>query len=396
MRLRIALITPLFPLPEEPYRGKPILETALALQAHAELHAFCPISRYPSWKFLQPKTFQAKLPDPDYSPRGIPAVYRAYSTLPVVGRLWNGWSSRRSVAADVRAWNPDVILSYWLYPEAFGAVQLARQLGKPVVVGSRGSDLLRIIKDRWTRARVGWTVRHADGVLVVSSELATVARGLGAAPDRVHLVTNGCDTTLFTPADRAAARARLGIPTDVRIVLYVGHLLASKGVLDLAEAAARLSASRPDLLLVYIGEGPDAGLLRQRLETLGLTARTRLPGPVAPAGVAEWLAASDVFSLPSYSEGCPNVVLEALSCGRPVVASTVGAIPDLVSPDSGLLVPPGAPVELSAALENSLKREWDAGQIASRHRRSWADVARETLQVCEIALSGPTRNPVAY
>ncbi|MGJ5820972.1 glycosyltransferase [Paludibaculum fermentans] len=393
--MRIALITPLFPLPQEPYRGKPVLETAFALSAHAELHAFCPISRYPPLKFLQPKTFEAKLPGPDYNPRGIPTIYRAYSTLPVIGRLWNGWSSRRSVAAEVRAWNPDVILSYWLYPEAFGAVQLGRQLGKPVVVGSRGSDLLRI-KDGWTRARVAWTVRHADGVLTVSSELAAIARGLGAAPERVHMVTNGCDTALFTPSEQAAARTRLGLPANARIVLYVGHLLATKGVLDLAEAAARLSASQPDLLLVYVGEGPDAGLLRQRLESLGLTARTRLAGPAAPAGVAEWLAASDVLSLPSYSEGCPNVVLEALSCGRPVVASTVGAIPDLIDQDSGILVPPGDPVKLGTALEESLRRSWDAGQIASRHRRSWADVARETLQVCEIALSSSPRSPVAY
>ena len=395
MPLRIALITPLFPLPDEPYRGKPILETALAMQAHAELQAFCPISRYPSWKFLQPKTFQARLPSPSYSPGGVPAVYRVYSTLPVLGRLWNGWSSRRSVAAEVRAWNPDVILSYWLYPEAFGAVQLGRQMGKPVVVGSRGSDLLRI-KDGWTRSRVAWTVRHADGVLTVSSQLAGIARDLGAAPERVHVVTNGCDTELFTPSDRAAARARLGLPPDAPIVLYVGHLLTSKGVLDLAEAAARLSASRPDLVLVYVGEGPDAGLLRRRLETLGLMTRTRLPGPAVPSGVAEWLAASDVLSLPSYSEGCPNVVLEALSCGRPVVASSVGAIPDLVSQDSGILVPPGAPERLSTALDEGLRRHWSASQIASQHRRSWADVARETLNVCEIALSSSTRYRVAY
>jgi glycosyltransferase involved in cell wall biosynthesis len=113
-----------------------------------------------------------------------------------------------------------------------------------------------------------------------------------------------------------------------------------------------------------------------------LEGKVILAGGAPPKRVAEWLAASDVLALPSYSEGCPNVVIEALACGRPVVATTVGATPDLVTPDCGILVRAGNTAALSAALREALERAWDHQRIAASHRRSWSEAARETFEVC--------------
>jgi glycosyltransferase involved in cell wall biosynthesis len=111
-----------------------------------------------------------------------------------------------------------------------------------------------------------------------------------------------------------------------------------------------------------------------------------LPG-CAFDDVAVWMAASDLVTLPSYMEGCPNVVLEALASGRPVVASSVGGIPEILSEECGRLVPPGDSGALALALQSVLERSWDAEAISARGSRSWETVAAELMEVFEILLS---------
>ena len=105
-----------------------------------------------------------------------------------------------------------------------------------------------------------------------------------------------------------------------------------------------------------------------------------LPG-CAFEDVAIWMAAADLVTLPSYMEGCPNVVLEALASGRPVVATNVGGIPEIMSDECGCLVPPRDPVELTRALASVLDKTWDAKTISAYRRRGWEAVASELLKI---------------
>jgi glycosyltransferase involved in cell wall biosynthesis len=122
--------------------------------------------------------------------------------------------------------------------------------------------------------------------------------------------------------------------------------------------------------------------------------RAKIPDPALvdfvgrkePAEVARWMAACDLLCLPSYSEGCPNVLLEALFCGRPVVASNVGGVPELVDSGCAILVPPRDPARLADALAQALTRPWDAAAIAAHYGRSWDDVGRETFEACQETL----------
>ncbi|MRR38727.1 glycosyltransferase family 4 protein, partial [bacterium] len=352
-RLRIAVVTPLFPLREEPYRGHPIYQTVLALRDFADLEVFCPMAIYPPWKIFQPRTFQARTVDPTYQPGGVTTHYFEHLTLPVVGRLVNGSTSASRLLPLLERFRPQVILSYWVYPYGYAALKVGRRLGVPVVVGSRGSDLLRI-PDRISRMFTVRTLRQADGVLTVTEELRHTAVRLGANEQRVHVVTNGCNTSIFSPGDRIAARSRLGIKSRAKLIVYVGHLFAAKGLRELSAAFTELSPEMPHLELAFIGEGS----LRQELDQArlhsGLADRFHLPGPASSTQVADWLRAADLFCLPSYSEGCPNVVLEALACGTPVIGTTVGGIPDLVSETSGVLVPPRDILRLKAAMVQAL------------------------------------------
>jgi glycosyltransferase involved in cell wall biosynthesis len=310
-----------------------------------------------------------------------------YPAIPLLSRGLNALVCARRLAPVVRASRPDLVLAYWVHPEGLAAVRLAHRIGVPAVVGAMGSDL-RSIGGPLTRRSVSAALREADSVVTVSRDLREIALGLGARPDRVHAILNGCDGGVFRLAGRAAARHGLGVAADARLVLFVGRLSPAKGVRELLAAACAAASRLPTFELAVVGEGPLAGELQQRAAAGGLAGRVRFVGRCEPSEVARWLAAADALCLPSHSEGCPNAVLEALSCGRPVVASNVGGVPELVDETCGRLTPVGDPGALAEALLEVLGRDWNAAAIAASHARTWRDVARETWHVCE-PLLGP-------
>jgi glycosyltransferase involved in cell wall biosynthesis len=132
-----------------------------------------------------------------------------------------------------------------------------------------------------------------------------------------------------------------------------------------------------------IGVGPDKPLIESDIQANNAAGFIHaLPG-CAFDDVAVWMAAADLITLPSYMEGCPNVVLEALASGRPVVATNVGGIPEILSDEYGRLVPPRDAGALAQALASVLDRTWDAETISAHGSRSWETVAAELLKVFE-------------
>jgi glycosyltransferase involved in cell wall biosynthesis len=272
------------------------------------------------------------------------------------------------------------VVNYWLYPEGYSAVRVGNSLGIPVIVGAIGSDIRRNT-DPVTVSFVRRTLRGAAGVITVSEELRQRAIALGAAPDKVTTILNGCDTSLFHPGESAHR-------SEGELILYVGNLIASKGVLDLMAAFVPLAAARPRVRLAVIGGGEAAETMKSQAAAAGIADRLVMLGRMKSPEVADWMRTADIFCLPSHSEGCPNVLVEALACGRPIVATNVGGIPELVNPQSGILVPPHDPAGLRQALEEALGKQWDTAAIAVASRRGWDEVADKTYEVCRRALGG--------
>lgn len=385
--MRIAVVTPLFPTSTEPYRGNAIYQTVLQLQQLAEVEVFYLQAKYPRWRFLQPRSFSYLPGDPNYSPPGVRLRFIEYPALPVLSRSLGSSFCARSLRPALRDAHPDLILAFWLYPEGSGAVQIGEELGIPVVLGARGSDLLRVT-DPAVERKVTGALRRASFVLTVTEAMRQRAIGLGVVPERILAVHNGVDSSIFKPAGRPGARRELGVAPETRLVLFVGHLIPLKGHQELLEAVGRLVPTHADLQLAYIGEGPMEARLRARSGRADLAGHVHFLGIREAPQVARWMAAADLLCLPSHSEGCPNVVLEALSCGRPVVGSAVGGIRELVDSSCGVLVPPGNPERLAQALAEALQRPWDEAAIASRRGRSWRNVAEEIYQVCQAVLDG--------
>lgn len=378
--LRISVVSPLYPLPGEPHHGIFIYRTVRELARLADVEVLCPVANYPRWKWLQPRSHRVHRLTRGAAPGEISANYLEYGTLPLVGRPFNGLLSGRVLRPALKRGRPDVVLAYWIYPEGWGAIRAAGRLGIPVVLGARGSDL-RKPGDPLSACLARNALRRANFVITVSEDLRRLAIESGVPAERVRSIPNGCDLNVFKPSEQSIARAELGLEGQARIILFVGRLAAVKGLHVLLEAVERALPRVPDLQLWLVGEGPLRGVLEARC-TGPLQGRVRFAGAVPPERIALWMAAADVVCLPSFSEGCPNAVIEALACGRPVVASDVGGVPELVDESCAILVRPGDAASLAEGLVAALGRIWDPGQIAARRRRGWDRVAAETYEVC--------------
>jgi teichuronic acid biosynthesis glycosyltransferase TuaC len=270
----------------------------------------------------------------------------------------------------------DVVLGSWAYPDGFAAVALAEMLGTPAVIKLHGSDMNVVARLPGPRRGLQWALPRAARVVAVSRALGDAAIDLGAPASRVDIVLNGIDRARFRPQDRVAARRALSLPVPGAMVLYIGHVERHKGSLDLVRAFARLTACRDNVSLVMVGDGVGVAECKKLAAELGVD--VSFVGARPHDEVPRWIAACDVLALPSWNEGTPNVVLEALACGRRVVATRVGGTPDVVHSDTlGVLVPPRDPAALAVALEGALSHDYDAAVVAAAlHAPDWAESAQ--------------------
>ena len=233
--------------------------------------------------------------------------------------------------------------------------------------------------------------------------MAAKAHALGVAADRIAFVPNGVDRALFRPCDRSEARRELELP-DGRLIVFVGRLEASKGVLDLLQAFERIAPRSPELRLALVGDGVDRpSCLEAQSRWPG---RIFLPGPqpfwrysfavlplISPRVLVEAVprrrAACDALTLPSWNEGTPNVVIEALASGRRVVATRVGGIPDVLgSAVAGEMVTAHCPDELAEALLRAAHAVYDPVAVAATGPVDWGESARLLHQVLLSACDG--------
>lgn len=380
--LKIALVTPMLPVPHDQTRGRYIHETARALARIARVRVYFMQLRYRRIPGLVPRSFISGEVDTGYRLDGLDVETFSYRAITGVSRMVNGYVASRALTPRVRAFAPDVVLAYWVYPDGNAALRTARRIGVPCVVGALGSDIH--VRSGITEHLTRSTIAQADALLTVSENMRqTAIARFGARPDKVHTIVNGFDTRVFHPRDQTAMRRKFGLEPGIRLILYVGRFVEAKGIRELIAAFQSIAANDPSARLAMVGDGVMRDDLSRIVAERGLADKVLLPGGMEPEAVAEWIGASDVLTLPSWSEGYPNVLVEALACGRPVVATDVGGTREIVSVSNGIMIPARDAGALASALELALAQDWDHAGIAVRMRRSWDDVARETLGACQ-------------
>ena len=382
--LRIAVVTAHFPSSAKPTVGRPAHETLRLLSVRCDVRVFYPHAAYPS--FLKPRSGRHNALDASYSLPDVEVGYYDYPALPLVSRPFNGWMAARVLLPHVRGFSPDLIFSYFLYPDGYAALKIGKALSVPVVAMGVGSDV-HSIGDRFTAMHTRTLLREADFLVAISDDLRKRMVAMGAPAEKTRAVLSGCDLSVFHVRNRLEARQKLGVDPSAEAVIYVGRLDVKKGLCELVEAAASLRPERARLHVYLVGDGPDGDSIERSIQAHDASSYVHLLPGCAFDAVAVWMAAADLVTLPSYMEGCPNVVLEALASGRPVVATNVGGIPEILSDECGRLVPPRDSGALAKALASALDKTWDAKAISAHGRRSWEAVSAELLEIFESLVS---------
>lgn len=291
----------------------------------------------------------------------------------------------------------DIIHARSLWWSTIIAIAGARIYRKKVVVTIHGCiEMLE-----WLGMRSLWfyrpllfaALRRADRVFALGEWEKKLLTDGGVAPERALVVPNGVNCRFFAPAaDRPAARARWDFAESDFVVLFTGYLHNRKGIDLLREAIPAVVEKRPDALFVFAGnhDTPHAAAMMEEVRRRGAESRVRLLGVVKRADLPSLYSAADVFTLPSYAEGQPRVILEAMSCGLPVVATPVQGIPEMVFHErTGLLVETGDAKSLADALLRAVEnpeqtRQWGRNARALIEERfDWDRIAERTLAIYE-------------
>lgn len=363
--MRVLIITNLFPNAEKPREASFNRQQFAALGKTCDVEVLAPLAWYPGKRFLgryATHKVANDIPDTEIID-GLTVHHPRRLHLPRVGTPIAAPLFAASLLPVVRRYRGeiDVVLGSWAHPDGCAAVALARLLGVPSVVKLHGTDINHGLTLSAPRRMMEWMLPRADAIVSVSTALSEKVASLGVPRERIHLVMNGVDSNLFHPRSRSEARRELGLPEEGKIALFVGNLIEAKGVLDLRDAFAEIADAAPDLHLYCVGEGN----ARARLES-NQPSRLRLVGSQDFEKIPLWMAACDLLILPSWNEGTPNVVLEALACGRRVLATDVGGIPDLiVQNEVGALVPARSPDLLAEALGREYSVAYDPDTVAS-------------------------------
>lgn len=350
--MRILTFSTLYPNATAPQFGVFVENRLRQLLASGEVEArvVAPVPWVPGdYGWLGSYARLARIPAEEHR-HGIAVRHPRYPQLPRIGETLHPLGLALGALPALRrlqreGFDFELIDAHYFYPDGVAAALLARWLGKPFVVTARGTDLVTIAKHPLPQRMIRAAAEAADGLITVSASLAGELAGLGIARERVTVLRNGVDLAHFRPAEREAARARFGVSGPAPVLASVGHLIPRKG----NEWILRALPALPGVRLLIAGQGPEQAMLEGLIRELGLAGRVTLLGEVAHAELSQLYSAADVLVLATGHEGWPNVLLEAMACGTPVLANAVSGCPEIVTaPEAGRLMPDRQPETIAA------------------------------------------------
>ena len=360
-KIRLLTFSTLYPSSARPGHGI-FVETRLRellLSAEVEVRVVAPVPWFPStasrWGDYA-RMAQTPLRE---THNGIDVLHPRYLLPPKVGMTIAPLSMALAAAKAIRqlqreGYDFDVIDAHYYYPDGVAAALLARWFKKPLTITARGTDLNLIPQFALPRRTMQWAAGKAQASIGVCAALTDVLRGWGVAEERLHVMRNGVDLQRFRPLAQPQMRAELGLD-GAPLLLSIGNLVELKGHYLLIEALALMLPQHPQARLIIIGEGPERGRLQALARRLGVESRVTLTGALPNIELLRWYSAADVFLLASSREGWANVLLEAMACGTPVVATDVGGSAEvLANADVGRLIKARSAASFASAITELL------------------------------------------
>lgn len=386
--MHVLVVAIVFPSPDNPIPGNFIGQQVLALAERVErITVLSPAPMVPYFlsKFSR---FAAKAPLPDHYvlvENRCEVFFPKYLKAP--GNLFLSWTKtqwcrlvNKTVARFTHSCPVSIIHAHTGSVSSWASVQAAKRYKIPCVVTYHGSEVHTVLAGRlqgWELCRDSFVA--ADLNLPVSRTIEEILRSSTQPTGRCETLLLGVDRRRFSPALKLTLEPQ---------VLYVGRIERAKGVYELLDAWVRVLDDCPDAQLMLIGEDRTGGSVLRQVQSLGIDENVTLTGPLSGHQVADMMRRSRIFCLPSHNEGTPVCVMEALSCGLPVVATHVGGIPDIVEHGkTGLLVAKGDVQGVADALISLLcdpSRCVQMGKEARAFADTHLDIARTADRLVEL------------
>ena len=378
---RVLVFASLFPSSVQPGAGLFIRERMFRVGKELPLIVVSPKPWFPFQGILR------KL-RPGYRPQppkrelqgGVEVYYPRFLSFPAIGRSLDGLSMALCCLPLMRKlkkrFQYNIVDAHFAYPDGYAATRLARWVGARVTITLRGTEV-PLSRSLMRRRLMLDALERADRIFAVADSLKRHVVGLGADPKKIEVVGNGVDTDKFQRMKQTEARRKLGLPEHARVLITVGGLVPRKGFHRVIASLPALRREYPDLQYLIVGgaspEGNNEQELRVLVDELQLTDSVRFLGSLAPEELKWPLSAADVFVLSTSNEGWANVLLEAMACGLPIVATDVGGNREVVNDSSlGIIVPFDDHDALVDALDEALEKRWDHSRIVKYARdNSW-------------------------
>lgn len=390
--MKILTFSTLFPNAAKPHHGI-FTETTLRHQlATGEIQAkvVAPVPWFPfTHKAFGQYGVMARAPKVE-TRVGVEVFHPRYTVIPKVGMYLQPSGIARAAKPVIarmidEGYDFDVIDAHYFFPDGVAAAMLAKYFRKPLIISALGTDINLIPQYPRARSMIKWAGEQATHSITVCEALRREMIGFGMDGSRITTLRNGVDLELFRPIDRAAARKELGM-TDFTL-LSVGYLDPRKGHEHIIGALPQL----PGVRLLIAGSGPDKAKLEAVATAAGVAERVTFLGPLPQDKLRQYYGAADALVLASSREGWANVLLEAMACGTPVVASNVWGTPEVVRvPESGVLMPSRDAAGVAAGVQQLRANYPDhAATRAYAELYSWDDTTRGQIELFRRAAQQP-------
>ena len=365
--LHILTITNLYPNREQPRHGIFVEQRMkrIAQLDGVRLTVVAPIPWRPFSNNISVENYEYR--------EGVDIYHPRFIAIPKLGMYINSL-----VIAFVIAWcllvnrgvvgKVHLVDAHYFYPDGVAAAFIAKFLKLPLLITARGTDINLL-----PRKLIQYAIKRAAAIISVSDALKEKLLVLGAQPNKVHVIKNGVDTEIFFSRQNGV-RASVVEPGE-EYILSVGNLVAEKGHQYVIEAMKQLEAYK----LIIIGRGKKEKELKALAEQFGVQQRVYFVPNLGQSELADYYSQASVLVLASEREGLPNVVLEALACGTPVVASGVGGVPEIIEDDKiGRMVEVGD-IDGIVRSVKELKREAGDSEYIHQYAKqfSWDNTTRK-------------------
>ncbi len=297
----------------------------------------------------------------------ITPVMMARAALPVIKKL------------IAQGFDFDVIDAHYFYPDGVAAAILAKKLNKPLVITARGTDVNLFADYKFAGRLIKKAASQSNSIITVAESLRHKLVTKGISQEKIQVLRNGVDKEVFYPAskdERESLRQQLNINSNT--ILSVGNLTKLKGFNLVLDAVAK----QPDIKLIIIGDGEERQNLQQQVSDLKISQRVQFISNLSQQQLRDYYVSADILVLASSREGMPNVVLESLACGTPVVATNVGGVSEILSNECGIIVNDRTGIALAKVITTILNAGMDREVVAEvGAKNSWERTTQGQLGI---------------